>query len=107
MPTIVRKKYEDMRREFWAECTRLGELASMMYCENVMRHLYIVGRKRRGLDTLNPSVAIWEAFDIAEDRAEGWEIVCGEFIPRNYPFAEYPSWIQDRLKNEPLWIFAD
>lgn len=108
MPAIVPKKYEDMRREFWAECVRLGELASAMYQQNVMRHLYVMGRRRRGLDTLNPHAAIWEVFTIAEDAgAEDWEGVIGEPIPRNYPFAEYPSWIQERLRREPMWIFAD
>lgn len=112
MPAIVPRKYDDMRREFWAECERLAELARVRY-GRCLDPLYIVGKKEQGKDTHNPRLAIWTAFTLMTDYEQAkacnddWQIVHGEHIPRNYPMSEYASWIKDRLYNEPIWIFAD
>ena len=109
MPIVSPRPYKEMQAAFWKECERLADLASAAYFRNPMQRLYIAGRKRAGLDTLNPLAQIWQEFFLVNeyDERDGWEIVCGEHIPRNYPVTEYPSWIHERLKREPNYIFAD
>ena len=108
MAAVVRKKYEDIMRECYAEYRRLAEFghAKLMRC---LQEYYLVGRKKSGLDTLNPHANIWSELSVedANYADNGWQIVAPERLPMSMTIDQLTDWMRERLKREPLWICAD
>lgn len=112
MPAIVVKSYKQCQAEFAAEIKRLAELAFRRMCRNNHEALYLVGTKRKGMDTLQPWAEIWERLSIAsadehDARKPDLMLVRSERLPMSVTLEHLGEIIRDWLKREPLWIFAD
>ncbi len=108
---VVPRKDEDCKRDYYAECRRLAELAFERYCGNIWEPLYLAGTKRCGLDTLNPRSEIWASLDVATElyihNSAVLMTVDGRALPRHMTVDQLADYIQDLLRSVPLWIFAD
>jgi len=106
MPAVSPKPYKQAQREFSELCYSLAEKAWRAYMQNVNQELYLIGTKSQGIDTLNPSFWIWSSFDVGNADAVAF-IVSPERIRRDYTVEQLAGWIRDRLRTEPMYIFAD
>lgn len=106
MPAIVPKPYKTALAEYHALCATLAETAWREYMQNVNQKLYLTGTKSQGLDTLNPKFWIWASFAIGNESTPAF-VVTPEPIPRNLTQEQLAQWIQERLRGEPMYIFAD
>lgn len=105
MPAIVPKPYKQVMQEYYALLGSLAKSADELYRENISRRLYLLGTKAEGLDTLNPKREIWQSIFVGEGESD-WH-VSPEPLPRNLTVNQLAEWIRERLKSEPLYIFAD
>lgn len=105
MPNVCVKPYKQAMREYHELIAQLAADADRMYREDLSRRLYVCGTREEGLDTLNPKREIWASMSISEG-AEDWH-VSPEPTPSNLTIEQLQEWIRERIKSEPLWIFAD
>ncbi len=109
MPTISPKPYKQMQAEYAALCRALAAQTDAAYRRDITTPLYLIGQRRPGLDTLNPTAPIWSALDIAPDHEDrlDWYTVTSQPLPRSQTIDHLAHTIRSILNSEPLYIFAD
>lgn len=103
-PVSRPKTYEEKLKEFAILCKNLAERAWLRYFENGLQPLYLVGTQGTPAGFNSP---IWMSFDITEEASEGQSYVNPEHFPRDKTCEQLISWIRDRLKREPMYIYVD
>lgn len=113
MPAIVSRPWDAKVREFEELLTRLADLASNRYVRDIYQRLYVAAKRAAGADSLNPSLMIWDATGMTvatdneiDDRDDVFAVF-GEAIPRHMTRDGLRDWLRERLRREPLSIFAD
>lgn len=102
MQMLKRKTLVELRAELYAVCRQLAEESFRKYTRNIYTGLYLCGRE----GTVNGATC-WTELFVSGSSVDGGQVVVGELVPRNYTTDQLVEWFHERLKREPLWMYAE
>ena len=102
MQTAKRKSLVELRVELYAECRQLAESAFKQYTRYIYTGLYLCGRE----GVVNGATC-WTELFVSGNSVDGGKVVVVELVPRNYTTDQLVEWFHERLKREPLWMYAE